>query len=172
MSKNDSNKCEFVARDLVLRLDMSLAGDVRAIEPAVKAIMEIVGQMTCGEGHEFEIETAVRESLANAIVHGCGQERERTVRISVGCDADRGMIIVVRDPGPGFDPAALPNPIEGEQLYSESGRGIFLINQLMDEVRFRKGGAEGPSAAMAFFRDGTASSSSGRLASGPTALVT
>lgn len=142
MSEKKASKCEFVSRDLVVRLDMSLAGDVRAIEPAVKAIMEIVGQMSCGQGHEFEIETAVRESLANAIVHGCKEDRERTVQISVGCDEGRGMIIVVRDPGPGFDPEALPNPVEGEQLYSESGRGIFLINCLMDEVRFRKGGAE------------------------------
>ena len=142
MGENKSEQCEFITRDLVVRLDMSLAGDVHAIDPAVKAIMEIVEQMTCGRGHEFEIETAVRESLANAIVHGCKQDRERTVKISVGCDEGRGMIIVVRDPGPGFDPESLPNPVEGEQLYSESGRGIFLINRLMDEVRFRKGGAE------------------------------
>ena len=142
MTENESQKCEFVSRDLVVRLDMSLVGDVHAIDPAVKAIMEIAGQMTCGKGNEFEIETAVRESLANAIVHGCKQDRERTVQISVGCDAGRGMIIVVRDPGPGFNPEGLPNPVEGEQLYSESGRGIFLINRLMDEVRFRKGGAE------------------------------
>ena len=142
MSENESSQCEFVTKDLVVRLDMSLVGDVHAIDPAVNAIMEIVGQMSCGKGKEFEIETAVRESLANAIVHGCKQDRERTVKISVGCDEGRGMIIVVRDPGSGFDPSKLPNPVEGEQLFSESGRGIFLINRLMDEVRFRKGGAE------------------------------
>ena len=142
MAENESNQCEFVAKDLVVRLDMDLVGDVHAIDPAVRAIMEIAGQMSCGKGNEFEIETAVRESLANAIVHGCQEDRERTVKISVGCDEGRGMIIVVRDPGSGFDPSKLPNPVEGEQLFSESGRGIFLINRLMDEVRFRKGGAE------------------------------
>ena len=142
MPENKSNPCEFVAKDLVVRLDMDLVGDVHAIDPAVRAIMEIAGQMSCGKGNEFEIETAVRESLANAIVHGCQQDRKRTVKISVGCDEGRGMIIVVRDPGRGFDPSKLPNPVEGEQLFSESGRGIFLINRLMDEVRFRKGGAE------------------------------
>jgi serine/threonine-protein kinase RsbW len=142
MAQKRPQKCEFVPQDLVVRLEMSLVGDVHAIEPAVKAILEIVRQMSCGVGREFEIETAVRESLANAIVHGCQEDRERLVKISVGCDTERGMILVVRDPGPGFDPSRLPNPIEGEQLYSESGRGIYLINQLMDEVRFRKGGAE------------------------------
>jgi len=142
MSEEQPAKCEFVSRDLVVRLDMSLAGDVRAIEPAVMSIMEIVQQMSCGVGNEFEIETAIREALANAIVHGCKQDRSLTVNVSVGCDDGRGMIIVVRDPGSGFDPTQLPNPVEGEQLYSEHGRGIYLINRLMDEVRFRKGGAE------------------------------
>ena len=135
-------KCEFTTKDLIVRLDMTLAGDVKAIEPAVVKIMDVVREMSCGAGKEFQIETAIREALANAIVHGCKEDRELTVSISVGCDESRGMIIVVRDPGSGFDPEALPNPVVGEQLYSESGRGIFLINRLMDEVRFRDGGTE------------------------------
>ena len=49
---------------------------------------------------------------------------------------------VVRDPGEGFDPKSVPSPVEGEQLYSAHGRGIYLINELMDEVRFEKGGSE------------------------------
>jgi serine/threonine-protein kinase RsbW len=52
------------------------------------------------------------------------------------------MIIVVRDPGTGFDPGAVPSPVVGKNIYANSGRGIFLINQLMDEVRFEKNGTE------------------------------
>ena len=36
----------------------------------------------------------------------------------------------------------MPNPLEGENVFKSSGRGVFLINQLMDEVRFEKGGTE------------------------------
>ena len=49
---------------------------------------------------------------------------------------------VVRDPGPGFDPAQIPSPVVGQNLFSTGGRGIYLINQLMDEVRFERGGTE------------------------------
>ena len=49
---------------------------------------------------------------------------------------------VVRDPGPGFDPASIPSPIMGENIYATHGRGIFLINQLVDEVQFERNGAE------------------------------
>jgi len=142
MSDPSPETCEFSTRDLIVRLELSLAGDVKAIDPAVERIMDIVRAMGCGEGKEFEIETAVREALANAIVHGCKHNRALTVGISVGCDAERGMIIVVRDPGQGFDPARLPSPVVGERLFADHGRGIYLINRLMDEVRFRRGGTE------------------------------
>jgi serine/threonine-protein kinase RsbW len=52
------------------------------------------------------------------------------------------MLIVVRDPGPGFDPSSIPSPVIGENIYSSHGRGIFLINQLMDEVQFKNNGKE------------------------------
>jgi serine/threonine-protein kinase RsbW len=76
------------------------------------------------------------------VVHGCGGDPLRFVQVSVGCDEDRGMIIMVRDPGSGFDPDKIPNPLLGENLYASHGRGIYLINQLMDEVRYEKGGTE------------------------------
>jgi serine/threonine-protein kinase RsbW len=142
MPEDKPKRCDFVAQDLIVKVDMTLAGDVKAIDPVVEKIMSAVREMSCGEGKEFEIETAIREALANAIVHGCQKDRELTVRISVGCDEQRGMIIVVKDPGSGFDPEELPNPVIGENIYSESGRGIFLINRLMDEVRFRDRGTE------------------------------
>jgi len=142
MPEQMPKRCDFVVQDLIVKVDMTLAGDVKAIDPAVERIMSAVREMSCGEGKEFEIETAIREALANAIVHGCEQDRELTVRISVGCDQERGMIIVVKDPGSGFDPETLPNPVVGENLFSEGGRGIFLINRLMDEVRFRDRGTE------------------------------
>ena len=52
------------------------------------------------------------------------------------------MLIIVRDPGGGFAPEEIPSPVSGECLYSAHGRGIYLINQLMDDVRFKRGGTE------------------------------
>jgi serine/threonine-protein kinase RsbW len=52
------------------------------------------------------------------------------------------MLLVVRDPGPGFDIASIQSPVMGDNIFSHGGRGIFLINQLMDEVRFLGRGTE------------------------------
>jgi len=52
------------------------------------------------------------------------------------------VLIVVRDPGTGFDAKTVPDPLAGENVLKSSGRGIFLISQLMDEVAFGDGGRE------------------------------
>jgi serine/threonine-protein kinase RsbW len=119
-----------------------LQGEASAIDPVVQAIMQMVEEMECAAGKEFEIETSLREALANAIKYGCRNDPQRTVECSVLCDESRGMLIIVRDPGPGFDPTSIPSPIVGQNVFSDHGRGIYLISQLMDEVRFEKGGTE------------------------------
>lgn len=70
----------------------------------------------------------LQEALANAVIHGCKEDPDKNVQVSVGCDESRGMIIVVRDPGGGFEPEEIPSPIMGEHLFSSHGRGIYLIS--------------------------------------------
>jgi serine/threonine-protein kinase RsbW len=91
---------------------------------------------------DLTVPVVLQEALANAVTHGCKHDPDARVQISVGCDQSRGVIVVVRDPGGGFDPKDVPSPVVGQQLYSDHGRGIYLINQLMDEVRYEKGGTE------------------------------
>ena len=133
---------EFECQDLIVRLDVELPGEAASITPVVDRVLELVRDVGCAQGKEFEIETALREALANAVRYGCAHNPVKKVQLSVACDRERGMIIVVRDPGPGFDPAQVPSPVAAEQLYSHHGRGIFLISQLMDHVEFGHGGRE------------------------------
>ncbi len=133
---------EFDRNKLMIRIEVTLNADPTAISPVVEGIMEMARRMECSAGKEFEIETALREALANAIVHGCKNDPTQKVQCCVACDETRGMLIIVRDPGPGFDPVEVPDPVIGENIYSNHGRGIFLINQLMDEVKFERNGTE------------------------------
>jgi serine/threonine-protein kinase RsbW len=135
-------RCEFSASGMEIKLKISIVADVQAISPVVDRVMEIVREMKCAAGKEFEVETALREALANAVIHGARKDPGKQVQICVGCDPETGLLIVVRDPGEGFDPSTLPSPIRGQNVFSDHGRGIFLINQLMDEVRFERGGTE------------------------------
>jgi serine/threonine-protein kinase RsbW len=139
---DEQQSADFDCTSLRLRLDLAIPANVHAITPVVEKIMKFAGEMECLRGKEFEVEISLREALANAIVHGARNDPSRKVEICVACDESHGMLIVVRDPGNGFDPKSLPDPLHGENVYSAHGRGIYLINQLMDEVRFEKGGTE------------------------------
>ncbi|MGC1500108.1 MAG: ATP-binding protein [Terriglobales bacterium] len=128
--------------NFALKLSVTLCADRDAVDPVVRSVMKVVRETRCATGREDDIELALTEALANAVVHGAGSDPTKIVECDVACDQQRGMLIVVRDPGPGFDPAKIDDPCKAENIYSHHGRGIFLINQLMDEVRFHKNGTE------------------------------
>ncbi len=111
------------------------------VSPVVDAVMQMVSETGCAAGKELDVEIALREALANAIKHGANGDPTKMVECRVTC-GDPGILIVVRDPGNGFDPTRVPDPLSGENIFSNHGRGIFLINKLMDEVKFEKNGTE------------------------------
>jgi len=133
---------DFDPARLRLRVRVTLAADRTSVDAVVQQVMDIVRQMKCANGKEDAIELSLQEALANAVVHGAKEDPDKIIECLVACDEQRGMLIIVRDPGEGFDPAAIPSCTVGENLYSDHGRGIFLINQLMDEVKFHKNGTE------------------------------
>jgi serine/threonine-protein kinase RsbW len=90
----------------------------------------------------MSVELALQEAVANAIRHGCCGDANKQLQCSVSFGEAGEIVITVRDPGAGFDPATLPNPLDPANLLKTSGRGIFLINGLMDEVQFADGGRE------------------------------
>src|SRR6202047_3649472 len=133
---------DFNPEKLDLRVRVTLAADRKSVDPVVAQVMSSVREMKCADGKEDSIELSLQEALANAVVHGAKEDPTKIVECLVACEEDRGVMIIVRDPGPGFDPGAIPSCTLGENVYSNHGRGIFLINQLMDKVEFRKNGTE------------------------------
>ena len=123
-----------------MQFDVALAAEVNAISPVVEWVLRLLSELDLGEDKKFEIEMALREALANAIIHGCKGDPTKKVECSVSGDREHGIQIVVRDPGVGFDPASLPSPTDEANLHSDHGRGILLINKLMDEVTHEQNG--------------------------------
>jgi serine/threonine-protein kinase RsbW len=83
------------------------------------------------------IQMALHEALVNAIVHGNDEDETRRVGVELAARAD-GVAVRVRDEGRGFDPTRVPDPLTAEGLCRPSGRGVFLMRRLMDEVAFRQ----------------------------------
>ena len=128
--------------NLLFHLSVCLPARLGSISPIVQGVMVMARETECAVGKEFELEVALWEGLANAVIHGCGNDASKVVECSVSGSESGEVTIVVRDPGPGFDPASIPSPVVGENLYSNHGRGIYLVRQLMDEVWFERAGTE------------------------------
>jgi serine/threonine-protein kinase RsbW len=115
----------------------------------VQVVSDRVGQLAgLDEDAVHWIGVAVRESVINAIKHGNKGDEHKHVHIEfTPLDAGRpsGIVIRVRDEGPGFDPEMISDPLAPENLLKASGRGIFLIRSFMDEMvlqRAPQGGME------------------------------
>lgn len=124
------------------QMNMVIPADPAAIPRVTDGVQQLLRTKQWPEEEIAKVELALQEALANAVRHGCKGDPAQKIQCVLTCDANQEVVIVVRDPGPGFDPAAIPDPLAGDNVFKSSGRGVFLINQLMDEVAFRDGGRE------------------------------
>jgi serine/threonine-protein kinase RsbW len=117
-----------------------LPSEVAAISPFVDKLILLLRHCSCVPEEVTEVEIALREALANAIIHGNHEDRRKHVHVTCRCEPDE-VSIAVKDEGEGFDINTVPDPTAPENIGSVHGRGIHLIRALMDEVRFEEGGA-------------------------------
>jgi serine/threonine-protein kinase RsbW len=78
---------------------------------------------------------AITELVNNAILHGNKSQPDKKVFIKVSYHK-KYVKISVKDEGNGFDHAKLADPRDPENLWKDSGRGIFLVRNLVDKVEF------------------------------------
>jgi serine/threonine-protein kinase RsbW len=107
---------------------------------SVGEVEEAAEQLAIDAGFDgderFRITMAVHEAAINAVLHGNDYNPALHVDISME-NTGRALVFVIADQGKGFDPESLPDPSLPENILRGTGRGIFLIRSLMDEVHFR-----------------------------------
>ncbi len=113
-----------------------------ALDSLIAEVIGVLGSCGCVDGQRAEIELALREALANAILHGNDADPRKRVELDCYQQKDRSLLLVVRDQGRGFSQGNLRNPLRPENILRAGGRGIFLIRHFMDDVRFTHGGSE------------------------------
>jgi len=119
-----------------------LRSEIVLISPFVDWLMSLIARSHCVRGKEEFVELALREAVSNAMLHGNRSDVRKLVHVRCCCKGAKGVFIVVRDQGLGFDPNDVPNPLAVENLGAEHGRGIHLMKLAMDEVSFQRGGTE------------------------------
>jgi|SRR5579883_1120802 len=121
-----------------------------SVELAENVALEIA-QAAGFHGDELEkIGLAVREVVANAVIHGNRLDAAKKVVLTAMRTEDR-LEITVWDQGKGFDVASLADPLSSEVLLRGSGRGIYMARAFMDEFRVEMGAAGGNTVSLVKF---------------------
>jgi serine/threonine-protein kinase RsbW len=121
---------------------MTIPADPHAIPTVTDGVVHVLQEKNWPEADVMAVELALQEAVANAIRHGCGGDVSKQLQCSVVCDESGEIVITVRDPGTGFDHTTVPDPLDPSNILKPSGRGIFLISGLMDQVQYADGGRE------------------------------
>ncbi len=94
---------------------------------------EVAQQLDFDEETRNAITISVVEAGTNAIQHGNREDSSKPTEVLFRTEGGQ-LIIVVRDQGAGFDPALVADPMKGENLFAEHGRGLHILRSFMDEV--------------------------------------
>ena len=119
---------------------LTLASDPSNIVQVEQLVEQLASRYHLNQETHDSVLISLTEAVSNAIIHGNKQDRSKTVCIRYAQITD-GLAIRVSDQGHGFNYAGLPDPTSPERICECGGRGVFLMHQLCDGMRFINGGS-------------------------------
>jgi serine/threonine-protein kinase RsbW len=114
---------------------MQIVSQPESINIIEKVIDDIRNEFDVKEECYGNMLVAVTEAVNNAIQHGNKYDPEKLVNVSYEIDNER-IAFVISDQGSGFDYYNLPDPTAPENLEKPTGRGVFLMKHLADQIIF------------------------------------
>lgn len=127
---------------MAFEIEHKIAAATASLKEVLDDILRELAQKHCRCGDLNEIRLALHEALTNALSHGSEMNPKKVIFVRARWDEREGLHIIVRDEGPGFSPEEVPDPTDPENVSKSGGRGLYLMQQLMDEVEFRDRGRE------------------------------
>ncbi|MBX9584398.1 MAG: ATP-binding protein [Gemmataceae bacterium] len=118
-----------VTADVTIPSDL---GEAHALQARIEDALQAFGY---GDRDVFAIRLALEEALVNAIKHGNQLDPDKRVHVRYTVAPDR-FDVRIADEGPGFDPAAVPDPTEDDFIERPCGRGLLLIRGFMSSVEY------------------------------------
>jgi anti-sigma regulatory factor (Ser/Thr protein kinase) len=122
------------------RVVMRVPSEVDCIEEAVAVLTRhCLAGAAASPKVQFRLQVALSDALANAIVRGNREDAGKQVYVQVDLLPD-AVNIHVTDEGDGFDHASVAEALDPQSPDLPSGRGLFLIRHMVDDVHFNTQG--------------------------------
>lgn len=123
-----------------MKTSLNLISSSDSLTVVEKKIDEVTKEANVNEDLYGNVLIAVTEGVNNAIHHGNKSNPEKNVEINIEVNSENQLVFMIKDEGDGFEPDALPDPTDPANIEKPHGRGVFLMQQLSDEIEFEDDG--------------------------------
>ena len=123
------------------RVAFKIPSEIKYIESVLDYLNERMIKLGIVDSEESLVLMALDEAIVNAIKHGNRGDARKAVHIVAELSSGEACF-TVSDEGPGFARENVPDPTDPSRLLEPSGRGLFLISHIMDEVCYNQCGNE------------------------------
>jgi serine/threonine-protein kinase RsbW len=129
---------EFV-KDIRENIEFELPSALSLMHIVLEYLLKRVEKLGVCKPEQNNLFVALDEAFVNAIKHGNKYDPEKLVRITADVSAAEARF-TIEDEGEGFDVSNIPDPLDPENLFKTSGRGVLFIHNIMDEVTYNSRG--------------------------------
>ncbi len=124
-----------------MQFELSISSQLSNVNIVRSFLDEIFSKFCLDRKYFNRIFLGLSEAVCNCIVHGNASDVDKKVVIKVRYSGGY-LLLEIKDEGMGFCFANLTDPTSVNNLKKENGRGIFLICQTADDVKFYDGGSK------------------------------
>lgn len=114
---------------------LEVPSDPNVLPQVEDFIEEIAHKANIPKHHLNNLMISINEATTNGMLHGNKGDTNKKVLISITVN-ENSIRIRIKDEGAGFDPAKVPDPTAPENIFRESGRGLYIMRTCMDEVNY------------------------------------
>ena len=107
----------------------------QAMEAVESGVLKSIAEHGYSDASAFAIRLALEEALTNAFKHGNKDNPQKSVVLEWRVAPDH-VDLMVQDEGEGFDPQAVPDPTQEENIDIPAGRGLILMRAYMSQIDF------------------------------------
>ncbi len=135
------NKSKELIREGHVRLDFLIPSKLSRIIGVNRLVSFLMAEFGFPpEDYRVNLPMVMDEALSNAIIHGNSKNEDLKVHVRIYISSSR-IAVKVEDEGKGFDAESVNDPTGDENIYNGSGRGLYIIREIMDRVELKNNGS-------------------------------